>query len=266
MNVLFDERLCERDFKLSAVGRDELRKWASDRSIVIPTTVPPIEGFDVLHLETLLCAIEHGAGQLVTQSARQPQRSRRRAIAAERVVCDLARDIRTDHRVAEMAADDPAVAKWLIGADVHRQWRRILVQAIEQCELCPIDALTGLPLAPRPAPTDLGKKWTPERIAEARARAAGYLSEGTAAPSTARGSESRDERRRRRLDRLQALGGDRSLKPGGGWKASGTRGALAALAREEADAGRPYSDERDVRRDLDAEAERRRAGRTMPRG
>jgi len=84
--------------------------------------------------------------------------------------------------------------------------------------------------------------------------------------SASRAVETREERQRRRFDRYGELGGIRVAQQGGGWRAGGTRGALAALSREEAAAGRPWNNVRDVARDLDDEAERRRADRAMPRG
>ena len=93
----------------------------------------------------------------------------------------------------------------------------------------------------------------------------GYTTDDGVAPR-AGPEEERDDRQRRRFDRYRALGADRVQEADGTWKASGSRGALAALAREEAAAGRPYHDPRDVSRDLDAEADRRRASRAMPRG
>ena len=129
----------------------------------------------------------------------------------------------------------PDIAQWTVGAEVQRKWRQALKLAIEHSELTTVDALSGLPTAP--VRTELGAA-----------------------------AEQRDERQRRRFDRLRDLGGDRSPNYGGGWKASGTHGALAALAREEAGLGHPYSDVRDVARDLDAEADRRKGSRLMPRG
>ena len=86
----------------------------------------------------------------------------------------------------------------------------------------------------------------------------------TSPPEVASVKETNEDRQDRRLARLQELGSDR-VTSGAGWKASGRRGALAKLAAEEAAAGRPYSDVRDVARDLDKAAERRHANRTMPR-
>ena len=61
--------------------------------------------------------------------------------------------------------------------------------------------------------------------------------------------ESVADRRLRRLARLRELGGD-LRRTGTGWHTVGRRGALAALAREEAAAGRRMSDRSDVRDDL----------------
>lgn len=65
----------------------------------------------------------------------------------------------------------------------------------------------------------------------------------------AAGSESPQQRRERRLARLRELGGD-LRQAGTGWQTWGKRGALAALVREEAAAGRPMADRKDVRSDL----------------
>lgn len=75
--------------------------------------------------------------------------------------------------------------------------------------------------------------------------------------------ESDEERQRRRFDRFEELGG-RRVRNGGGWKSAGERGALARLVEEEKAAGRQYTDEKDVRHDLDKEAERRRVRGTLP--
>jgi len=75
--------------------------------------------------------------------------------------------------------------------------------------------------------------------------------------------EDRETRQRRRFDRFSELGGKRPVVPG---QRAGKHGALAELAREEKEAGRSYSDQRDVAKDLDAEVERRRFEGTLPRG
>lgn len=57
------------------------------------------------------------------------------------------------------------------------------------------------------------------------------------------------DRAARRLARLREFGGD-MREAGSAWHCTGRRGALADLVREEKAAGRPRSDNRDVRRDL----------------
>lgn len=65
-------------------------------------------------------------------------------------------------------------------------------------------------------------------------------------------TEDPNERRRRRLARLRELGGDMRRSGEGAWQMTVVRGALAALVREEAAAGRPMADKSDVRADLAA--------------
>lgn len=81
--------------------------------------------------------------------------------------------------------------------------------------------------------------------------------------------ESKTTREDRRLARFQELGGrvvkafnrnnveSEKVEP---------RGILAQLAREEQEAGRPYSDNSDVGKDVRAAAARQRSARTMPGG
>lgn len=65
-------------------------------------------------------------------------------------------------------------------------------------------------------------------------------------------------RQDRRLSRLRAIGGD-FVPHGNGWRANGTRGALAQLIREEGSSGAPMSDKTNIREDL-AAAVTREAG------
>jgi hypothetical protein len=71
--------------------------------------------------------------------------------------------------------------------------------------------------------------------------------------------ESPSQRQQRRRNRFVALGGE-MRRAGTGWHCVGVRGALAALAREEADAGRPMSHKKDVRNDLIVAMEGSRRG------
>ncbi|CAE6939019.1 hypothetical protein R69608_05130 [Paraburkholderia nemoris] len=67
--------------------------------------------------------------------------------------------------------------------------------------------------------------------------------------------EAPEQRQRRRLSRFRNLGGEIRKAGGGQWNLTGTRGALAALAREERDAGRARHDASDVRKELVKAAE-----------
>jgi len=67
------------------------------------------------------------------------------------------------------------------------------------------------------------------------------------APTAAK--ESPVVRQSRRAARLAELGA-RMEESGGGWKVSGKRGAMMSLVREEASAGRPMADRKNVREDL----------------
>lgn len=67
--------------------------------------------------------------------------------------------------------------------------------------------------------------------------------------------ETPEQRQKRRLTRFRALGADLQQVGGGQWRLTGRRGTLAALSREEKDAGHARHDERDVRNELVKAAE-----------
>lgn len=159
MRTLFQDVLIDREFGRTAVRTADLRKWAADHAATIPPTIPAIDDFDVLHLESLLCAIERGVPALSARVASN--------LAAELPSASLNR------RIAALSVE--AVPQWMVGADVHQQWRHRIAQAIATGELRPVDVLSGLPAEPASRPIDAaplvasGKRWTPERLAELRA-------------------------------------------------------------------------------------------------
>lgn len=67
-------------------------------------------------------------------------------------------------------------------------------------------------------------------------------------------AETPEQRQRRRLARFRELGGDIRKAGGGQWQLTGTRGVLAALAREEKSAGRARHDASDIRKELERAA------------
>ena len=72
--------------------------------------------------------------------------------------------------------------------------------------------------------------------------------------------EALQDRQDRRLSRLRELGDDMK-QVGASWQTVRRNGAMAALEREEAAAGKPMSDKTDIRKDLAAAAEREDAKR-----
>lgn len=93
-----------------------------------------------------------------------------------------------------------------------------------------------------------------------QARTAGSVIESSV-PKAAK--ETNEERHGRRFDRHEEIGGKVVRTESGEWKVVGKKGTLAALAKEERLAGRPYCDERNISKDIKAEAERRRTARAM---
>lgn len=130
MNVLFDDCLIEREFGTAAVQVAALHKWAKQSGIEIPQTVPTLEDFDAVHIETLLCAIERAVPSMSDYAG---------ILLANKIDAPELRGILEQHGAP--------IARWLVPAEVHRLWRYRLREAIGSGEFMPVDALTGLPLA-----------------------------------------------------------------------------------------------------------------------
>ena len=129
--ILFHPELVEREFGSHLLSVPKLTEWASRQGIKIATS-PPIEGFQFVQVEAFLCAIERGA----TESTPEPM-----AIAIVQSTTHLAND-----RAAKIAP------RWLVGADAHQQWRRLLEKAIEAGEVALLHFGSKLPIQARPAP------------------------------------------------------------------------------------------------------------------
>lgn len=69
-------------------------------------------------------------------------------------------------------------------------------------------------------------------------------------PAETAPGETPEQRQKRRLTRFRALGADLERVGGDQWRIIGKRGVLAALSREEKNAGHARHDERDVRGEL----------------
>ncbi len=112
---------------------------------------------------------------------------------------------------------------------------------------------------PQSLQEELARQWAKKQsgpsvaVTQSAQPATDYSGTSDAGAST----ETPQARRIRRLGRFKELGGE-MRKAGTGWQSSGTRGALAALVREESESGRPMSDKTDVRDDLIAATEDQR--------
>jgi hypothetical protein len=128
--VLFDASLCERDFGKQALRVGALKDWAG----TLPATVPDVHEFDVVQIESLLCAIERGTTALYAK-------------ADDQVLIDEALKVETvDPKVRKLIEEGShQLARWLLSAGVHVVWRQRITAALEKGELRSIDSLTMLP-------------------------------------------------------------------------------------------------------------------------
>lgn len=127
-SALFHAELAEREFSSHVFRVPDLLEWAAAQGLTIDTE-PDIRAFEFVQAEALLVAIERKVGNTVTPEqalelvASNPELSR--------------------HQLASK----PISARWLLGAEAHRQWRHLLGQAIENGELRLLDFASKLPIA-----------------------------------------------------------------------------------------------------------------------
>ena len=141
--------LIYREFGSHLIAVSKLTDWAAKRGLEVDTQ-PPIGGFQFVQVEAFLCAIE--------RAARESTRDEQQAAAIIQATPHLAHD-----RAAEVAP------RWLVGADAHMQWRRLLERAVEAGELVllhfgsklPIEAPTEPQTAPevKEKPQDRRARW-----------------------------------------------------------------------------------------------------------
>ena len=147
--ILFHPDLVDREFGSHLIAVSKLTDWAAKRGLEVDTQ-PPIGGFQFVQVEAFLCAIE--------RAARESTRDEQQAAAIIQATPHLA-----SSRAAEVAP------RWLVGADAHLQWRRLLEKAVEAGELAllhfgsklPIEAPTEPQTAPevKEKPQDRRARW-----------------------------------------------------------------------------------------------------------
>lgn len=160
-DVLFHADLAEREFGSALLSVSRLTTWVQDKDLEL-VTVPPLAGYRFVQAEALLCAIERGANSLTPEQA------------AKIVQAD---PILSKHRAVTNPDGyiDPITSRWLLGADAHLSWRRLLENAIEKQELTLLNFASKLPIQAAPTqktettPAGTAKVWTLERKEQARA-------------------------------------------------------------------------------------------------
>lgn len=129
--ILFHPDLVDREFGSHLIAVPKLAEWAAKQGLEV-VTHPPIGGFQFVQVEAFLCAIENAA----RENTPEPM-----AAAIVQATPHLA-----SSRAAEVAP------RWLVGADAHLQWRRLLERAVEAGELVLLHFGSKLPVEARTEP------------------------------------------------------------------------------------------------------------------
>ena len=126
--VLFHPELVDRDFGSHLLSVARLTEWAGQQGLAV-VMQPPLDQFQFVQVEALLCAIERAAIDTTTEPM---------AVAIVQGTPDLAHD-----RAAEVAP------RWLMAADAHQQWRHLIALAVVKDELALLHFGSKLPVQPR---------------------------------------------------------------------------------------------------------------------
>ena len=148
--ILFHPDLVDREFGSHLIAVSKLTDWAAKRGLEVDTQ-PPIGGFQFVQVEAFLCAIE--------RAARESTRDEQQAAAIIQATPHLAHD-----RAAEVAP------RWLVGADAHMQWRRLLERAVEAGELALLHFGSKLPVeaSTKPEAAPAVNRGTPKALTDAQ--------------------------------------------------------------------------------------------------
>ena len=148
--ILFHPDLVDREFGSHLIAVSKLTDWAAKRGLEVDTQ-PPIGGFQFVQVEAFLCAIE--------RAARESTRDEQQAAAIIQATPHLA-----SSRAAEVAP------RWLVGADAHLQWRRLLERAVEAGELVLLHFGSKLPVeaSTKPEAAPAVNRGTPKALTDAQ--------------------------------------------------------------------------------------------------
>ena len=148
--ILFHPDLVGREFGSHLIAVSKLTDWAAKRGLEVDTQ-PPIGGFQFVQVEAFLCAIE--------RAARESTRDEQQAAAIVQA---------TPHLAHDGAAD--VAPRWLVGADAHMQWRRLLERAVEAGELVLLHFGSKLPVqaSAKPEAAPAVNRGTPKALTDAQ--------------------------------------------------------------------------------------------------
>lgn len=144
--TLFNKYLCERDFGSTVFHVKTFQKWVTDKGLHL-RTVPELSEYEFAQVESLLCAIERGAAPQTTDDAR--------------AIIDSKPDL-AGHEVAVRFPEPDHSHVWLVGADAHFQWRKMIERAIDANELQLLDGASYLPVSNRPPISSASVKAEPK--------------------------------------------------------------------------------------------------------
>ena len=141
MTTCFEAGLAAREFGTHILHVHDLLDWAKSKRLHLRTT-PPIDGYEFVHIETLLCAIERHATNLTHAQALLIVKNDP-ALQARMVAGMGIEQEEFDRYLTESPA-------WLVQADAHSQWRKTFAAAIKAGELLPLEFGSKLPIVTAP--------------------------------------------------------------------------------------------------------------------
>ena len=128
-DTLFDSRLSVREFGSYLLNVQCVLRWTDSAGLNFPKTNPPIENYKFAQVESLLCAIERPLQLLTPEQALEIARSTPGLQSHQAVINDNGR-----------------LARWLLHADAHVQWKELITAAVKSRELTLLSFHTKLPI------------------------------------------------------------------------------------------------------------------------
>ena len=139
MSVFFVEGLAEREFSTHVIAVPQLLAWAQRVGQPLMTT-PPLDDYDFVGVETLLCAIGQDADNGVSPE-----------VVTEVIASDPA--LANNETLRRFPGGFPQpIGGWLLRSEAQSQWRQLIRQAIAMGKLTLRHFWSKLPIT-APAPT-----------------------------------------------------------------------------------------------------------------